>query len=228
MAYGYFSYFPKILYNLDNSATNNFKTVTNILARSNFLKEIIDNTSIYYEYQMKDTDTPEIIADKLYGDPNRHWIILLFNKITNPQYEFPLEPVALENYIQNKYSQTIEQSQAAIHHYELRVTKKESYNGFVTDEKIEKYTVSDKTVNFTTGALGNRSVPGTADTYIDQGTETFNMGGGKVITINQRVYAISNYTYEIELNEDRRNIRLLDKLYINQIENEFRGLMSNG
>jgi hypothetical protein len=33
---------------------------------------------------MRDTDTPEIIAHKLYGDPNKYWIILLANQILDP------------------------------------------------------------------------------------------------------------------------------------------------
>lgn len=225
---GYFSYFPKIAYNLDDTNINNVQLVTNILARSTFLKEIVDNTAIYYEYQMKDTDTPEIIADKIYNNPTRHWIVLLFNKILNPQYEFPLEQSSLEEYVKNKYNQTLEQSQTTIHHYELIVIQSSLYNGFESSSTVSKYTVNEDTVNFTTGALGNRSVPNTADTYLDLGDQTISMGSGVTININQRVRAVSNYTYELELNEERRTIKLIDVKYITKIEDEFRRLMQNG
>ena len=35
-------------------------------------------------------DTPEIIASKYYGDPEKHWIVLLANDIINPFFDFPL------------------------------------------------------------------------------------------------------------------------------------------
>lgn len=227
MAEPYFSYFPTLLYSLDDTNINP-QVVTNILARSAFLKEIIENTSIYYEYEVKDTDTPEIIADKLYGSPTRHWIVLLFNKILNPQYEFPLDRESLENYIKNKYSQTINQSLTTIHHYELRVEKALYYNSLLSTVEEESYTVSDKVVDFDTGAISNRSVPGTADTYIDLGTETIVLNSTTTLQISQKVYAVSNYTYEVNLNEERRTIKLLDQIYIPRIESQFKKLMSNG
>ena len=79
----YFESFPGTIYTFDKNTLNN-QLVTNILARSTFLKEIANNSSVSYEYDVKETDTPEIIAYKIYGDANRSWIILLFNQIINP------------------------------------------------------------------------------------------------------------------------------------------------
>ena len=47
-------------------------------------KEITD----YYDVQ--DGDTPSILAYQVYGDANKHWVILLFNNIINPYYDWPL------------------------------------------------------------------------------------------------------------------------------------------
>ena len=69
---GYFNNIPLINYkNLENDVlvdigSNNKKVVlSNILMRSAFLREVVENTAIFYEYQVKDGETPEIIAHKL-------------------------------------------------------------------------------------------------------------------------------------------------------------------
>ena len=54
--------------------------VTDVINRF-FEQDLVDNDASYYEYEVKDTDTPEIIADKFYGSPERHWIVLGLNQI---------------------------------------------------------------------------------------------------------------------------------------------------
>lgn len=225
---GYFSYFPYTPYNLDSTSNLNAEFVTNILARSTFVKEIIENTAIYYEYVMKENDTPESIADKLYGDPTRHWIVLLFNKIMNPNYDLPLTHESLVNYIENKYNQSYTASQTTIHHYELEVTKTLTYNGFVSNEEVNTYTVNEHEVDFSTGQISTRSVPGTADTSLTVDSVSTTLSTGVILTVTQKITAVSNYRYELELNEQKRKIKLIDVKYIPRIEMEFKKLMQNG
>jgi hypothetical protein len=223
---GYFSYFPKTLYTFDKN-TENQQVVTNILARSAFLKEIAENAAAYYEYQVKDSDTPEIIADKLYGDVNRHWIVLLFNNILDPFYEFPMKQEVLESYIQKKYAQSLALSQTTIHHYELRITRVVSYGSTIMESNLDVYRVNQNQVDFTTGVTSVRTVPGTADTELTISTESVAFPDGTVQTLTNVVRAVSNYTYELNENEKRRTIRLLDVKYVSRVENEFRLLMQN-
>lgn len=225
---GYFSYFPKIAYNLEDSNANEGQLATNILQRSAFLKEIANNTAIFYKYQVKETDTPEIIADKLYGSPTRHWIVLLFNQIQNPYYQFPLSRDALETYITKKYDQTLAQSQSTIHHYEQVVVRSFLPNtARVPQVTTDTYRISEYEVNYTTGAITARSsLPGTADTETTFLTETVTFASG-TLTTKYTNKAVSNYTYELEENEKKREIKLLDSAYIAQVEREFGKLMQN-
>lgn len=223
---GYFSNFPQLLYTFDKN-TENQQAVTNILSRSTFLKEILGNSAVYYKYQIKESDTPEILADKLYGDSNRHWVILLFNQIIDPYYQFPLKQGALELYIQNKYSQTLAQSQTTIHHYEMRITRTVTYGSTLISTNTDVFTVDQNQVDFTTGLLTTRSVPGTADTELTVGSEQIAMPDGSVTTNTTVIRAVSNYAYEVGKNEDRRTINLLDERYVSRVENEFRLLMQN-
>lgn len=99
----YFSQFPKILYSTSLGVSNP-KTVTNIIAKVNFLSETVNNSSIFYEYSVKDGERPEDIAFKMYKDPKKHWIILLSNNRVDPQYDWVLSMKAFEDYINKKYS----------------------------------------------------------------------------------------------------------------------------
>lgn len=222
----YFESFPGTLYTFDKNTINQ-QVVTDILARSTFLREIANNTSIAYEYNVKETDTPEIIAHKVYGDAYRSWIILLFNQIINPYYDFPLTSVALDSYVENKYNQTINQSLTTIHHYEKEVTKEATYNGLLIDKTVETFIIGEFDVDYSDNSITPATLPGTADTSLVVSTETIAYPNYvlKITTINK---AISNYTYEVTENEKKRSLRLLDEKFVQRVEDEFRSLMSNG
>lgn len=118
----YFSKFPLINYKLDNDYL-----VVNVTkeTRSSY---IYDDPQYYIEYDVQDGDTPIIIADKLYGDPELAWAVLMINKIIDPFNEWPLDYDSLMIYTQNKYIDVYE-----IHHYESLDT------GIVVDEDFPSY-----------------------------------------------------------------------------------------
>lgn len=222
----YFENFPSTIYTFDKNTVNQ-QLVTNIFARSRFLKEISENTDIAYEYNIKEGDTPDIIADKVYGDSNRYWIILLFNKISNPYYEFPMKNDVLETYITKKYSQTLNESQSTIHHYEKQITKTTTSNGTVLSKEVTTTLIGEYEVNFTNNNVTETSLPTIADTSLVISTETVSYPT-YILTIETTHKAVSNYTYEFTENEKRRRIKILDAQYISRIENEFKEIMING
>lgn len=223
----YFTELPAILYpNLEENDSTRFVALTNILTRSAFLQEIVDNTALFYEYDVRDGETPEIIADKLYGSPKRFWIVLLFNQLNNPYYDFPLTSEQLNSLIESRYGYDAETAQSTIHHYELRVKRSVLLNGIVQSSNTTVYTISEQMPDPTTGiAIDRGTLPGTADTMVEGDTNTESFGSGVTVSTTRSYWAISTYTYEYEENEKRRKIRLLDKDYVGPVENEFRRLM---
>lgn len=99
----YFSKFPRVLYSV-NKEGNNAKVVPDILARVKFIEDIISNQNLFFKYEIKGGETPEQIADRVYGDPQKHWIILLVNQIIDPQFDWALGPYDFEKYIKQKYA----------------------------------------------------------------------------------------------------------------------------
>ena len=71
----YFSKFPFILY--DSIGNIDFKVVTNLLRRVALRANLREDTLVFDTYDVRDGETPEILAHKLYGDSELNWIILL-------------------------------------------------------------------------------------------------------------------------------------------------------
>jgi hypothetical protein len=110
----YFKNFQKIYYDYTINGEKELKVVTDITKNVRFRKEVLSNILTYDLYDIKDGETPEIIAEKIYGNPEYHWIIMLANDKYDYLADFPLDIHKLEKFITDKYG-----DQAyAIHHYE--------------------------------------------------------------------------------------------------------------
>ena len=127
----YFDAFPVIPY--DSKGDLNYKDVTNLLRRVGMRAKLKSNTLLYDTYNVKEGETPEIIAHKLYGDAELHWIILLVNDITDRYHQWPMSGGQFLDYINDKYS-----NPDAIHHYETTQTSGD------TKVKIEVFNEVDE------------------------------------------------------------------------------------
>ena len=107
----YFSYFPKTVYSLNSSDVD---AVTNIVSRFGFEQSFKNNSAVYYEYNVQDSDTPEIIANKFYGSSERHWAVLMINDIVDPQFDWPLDQRTIISFIDEKYSANANIGQSGI------------------------------------------------------------------------------------------------------------------
>ena len=108
----YFENFPLIPY--DSVGDGNIKLVTNLLKRVAVRSKVKINASYYDTYDVKEGETPEMIADKLYDDPELHWVILLLNDITDRYHQWPKNQNQFLAYVNDKYSNI-----DSTHHYEI-------------------------------------------------------------------------------------------------------------
>lgn len=101
----YFKYFPKINYKF--SSTDFFtKEIINLTAVPKIIDSLSDKEGVYIDYTIKDGERPEFLANKFYGSPTYHWIILLSNQILNPYFDWPLDTYTLDKYIESYYPGT--------------------------------------------------------------------------------------------------------------------------
>ena len=209
----YFNYFPKTLYTneLNNSGID---SVTNIISRFSFEENLKENISALYEYDIQESDTPEIIAHKYYGDIEKHWVVLLFNDIMDPQYDWPLQYSSFIKYIDNKYSAnnyadtantsvtglSWSQNTNNIKSYFKIITQSSGDNDFV--EKIE--------------------VDGNTYANIAASTSNYTLQNGSNLTITTTKETQTYYDFELEENENKRKIKLLKSEFIYEVEKEFK------
>ena len=117
---------PKILY--DSKGNGEVKVVTNLLKRVAVRTKIKTNALILDTYNVKNGETPESIADKLYDDPELHWVVLMVNDITDRYHQWPMYEQQFNTYVSEKYSDP-----DGVHHYEISQTSGD------TSVKVEVY-----------------------------------------------------------------------------------------
>ena len=169
----YFENFPVFPY--DSVGKGDFKFVTNLLRRVGLRTKIKSNVLLFDTYDIRSGETPEEIADKLYNDPELHWVILMVNNITDRYHQWPLNENQFQAHINDKYSNI-----DAVHHYEITQTS---------------------------------------------GDTTIKIDVGTVNTDYPAATAITNYEYELALENEKRGIRFLDPRYLGEFLDEFEQLM---
>ena len=108
----YFANFPRIPY--DNYGTGDFRLTPNILKRIAVRANIKTTTSLFDTYDVKEGETPEMIADKLYGNPEFHWVVLMMNDVVDRYHQWPMSRRQFLAHLNDKYTNV-----DGVHHYEI-------------------------------------------------------------------------------------------------------------
>mgnify|MGYP006274534673 CR=1 FL=1 len=110
----YFQNFPQIYYQFNIGGQLVLKVVTDVTLNVRVRKAILDEITLYDEYDIKDGDTPEIVSTKVYNNPLYHWVIMLCNDIYDYVNDWPLPSNVFEQYVTDKYGDNLYNT----HHYE--------------------------------------------------------------------------------------------------------------
>jgi hypothetical protein len=216
----FFDAFPRIQYDIVRARYSNYETVTDIFFRISIIKDILNNISTYYNYEIRDGDTPEILADKLYSNPEAYWIITYANDIYDRNYDWPLDYRSFEKYIINKYG-SVAAAQSGTHHYEKVIQRTESLSDITTETRIK--------VDFDKKSDVAPDVP--YDYYENlpetQSVEVINLGNGQTVTEVISRNAVSNYDYEVAENDKKRIIKIIKSDYYKAIMDEFNNFTEN-
>jgi hypothetical protein len=196
----YFKELPNLQYLSqlpDASSNEQYITVKNLFRRAKIRTDIINIITAFDYYQIQDNQRPEIVASKLYGDPELDWVVLTTNNITNIREQWPLSNADLHSYMLDKYGS--EEALSSVHHYETTEVKDE-YNRLVMPSGLkvdEDFTISySKLINV-------------------------------FVTVSP-VKQVTNYEYEIDINENKRKIRILKPQYLSVVVTDLRNIMKYG
>ena len=111
----YFNNFPLIQFSSVKGGEP--KIVTNLLSRVALRAKVKENTMKFDTYDVREGETPEMIAHKLYGDAELHWIVCMTNDIVNRFHDWPMNTNQFLSYVRDKYD-----NPNAVHHYEISQT----------------------------------------------------------------------------------------------------------
>ncbi len=226
----YFQQFPKIGYSFDLTDAGTISTVTNIFARFRFNDSVLNNSFAFYKYQYQDGDTPELISYKEYGDTQYHWVISMVNQITDPLFEFPLQRDALEQKIIKQYGySSIANAYSEIHHYELEVKKVLSEVDGPTTTEINNYTITLDQYNYAANSLTTNSVGNTITRIYNFHANNSNnlTSNTATLTVTDTYKEVFVYNYEDELNEQKRQIKMLKREYIPSLMLELETILND-
>ena len=189
----FFSKFPLFAYTLDNR--NTYQVVPDILRRIKLSDQLKNNDAFFDKYDVRDGETPEILADKFYGDSNFHWIILMANDIIDPRFDWPMDFNMLNEYCRGKYGTS---EVYHIHHYANQAEY--VVNGY---RMLQPGSTISNPLSLVTQSSGVFSSP-----IVGQNTPT-------------NLYPITNFMYEDALNEKRRRISILKPELVSGIDSDF-------
>ena len=171
--------------------------VKNIFKRSKLRTDVDQAITAFNYYYVEQGMRPDMVAKDLYGDSELDWVILTTNNILNVRDQWPLEQNDLYEYMLEKYGS--DANIGDIHHHE---TKKivDEYNRVVIPAGLEVDS------NFS--------------------LEYLNYSGQKIIvSSSQVVSAITNYQYEVKLNDEKRKIRVLKPQFVSLFLTDHKNIM---
>ena len=188
----YFSLIPNFEYvsRLPNAKISDYITVKNLFKRVFLREDIFQNLTFFKKYNVVGDDRPDNVANQVYEDSTLDWLILLANNIVNIPNEWPLPQADFNRYLLDKYNDDYNKIYNEIHHYET-IEVKDSNNVVIVPEGLE---VSE---DFST-------------TYYD-----YFISG--LTTANNITRPITNYNYEENLENKKREIFILKPEYISVV-----------
>ena len=195
----YFRQVPNFEYVSRTADTKNiseYRTVKNLFKRGKLRDDIFGDLTFFTKYQVIGDDRPDNVAYEVYGDETLDWLILLSNNILNVQTEWPLTQDSFQNFLINKYGS--DEKIFGIHHYE-------------TTQVIDSSGVIIVPAGLTVDS--NYSVE-----YYDSNLESY-------ITKTNIVIPVTNYDYESEIENAKRNIFVLKGDYLNLVLNDLDEIM---
>ena len=195
----YFSEVPNFEYvsRLPDSKISDYITVKNFFKRGFLREDIFQNLTFFTKYQIQGSDRPDNVASQVYNDSTLDWLVLMSNNIVNIQNEWPLSNLDFDELMLDKYG-SYDTLFNGIHHYEtIEVKDARDVKILNAGLKVE----SDYSITF------------------------FDERANQMKTETPTI-PVTNYQYEQKVNEDKRNIYLLQPRYVQVVRDDLEDLMT--
>ena len=195
----YFSEVPNFEYvsRLPDAKISDYITVKNFFKRGFLREDIFQNLAFFTKYSISGNDRPDNVAFEIYQDSTLDWLVLMANNIVNIQNEWPISNTDFDELMLDKYG-SYDTLFNGIHHYETIEVK---------------------------DARGVKIVNAGLKVESDYSITFFDERAGGMRTVTPTV-PVTNYQYEQKVNEDKRNIYLLQPRYLQVVRDDLEDLMT--
>ena len=188
------SYYFRKLPNLNypsplNTRESNLDVVQskNLFRRAKVREDLFANFMQFDRYKITGDERPDNVAERVYGNNNLDWVILMSNNIIDINNEWPLDQLQFNQYLNEKYTP---QELASIHHHETTEFRDRDNQlivpaGLIVDENWSMEYLSG-------GQIKSTNTP----------SDTSNMS-------QKPIKSVTFLEFETDLNEEKRNINVL-------------------
>jgi len=204
----YFKQLPTLRYPSflsDKNSSLDYVDAKNLFRRVKLREDLQNILTLFDKYEIPEGFRPENVAEELYGNQKLDWVVIISSGIVNIRNEWPLSNNDLYEYSLLKYGNDLN----ATHHFET-VEVKDSRGRVVLE--------SGRRVNQDFKLF-----------YQDGGevkTNDLTKLGTNVVAIEDPIASISNYLYETFENENKRNIYVLKRGFLQQFLDDFKDVMT--
>jgi len=237
----YFKHFPNIDYDIKNDG--NLVKAKDIFRQIRVFDDADEGITGYNYMHIEDTDRPDVLATKMYGDSTLYWLFWLVNDELTVHADWPKSTSLMEKYINRKYA-----GKSLVADLSTSIVSSAS----------SKFTMGEKVIGGTSGAFGyainidptfdhivvndvvgvfqvNETVTGSKSgkafnvtsvvDYKDRPHHYIDGDGNKTTQYNETYTVKTNAEHEREQNDARRFIRYIPKGYAHQVVKEFKDLI---
>ena len=198
---GYFRELPNIEYLSplsDRNSASEYIQAKNLFKRVKLRTDFYNSLTNFTKYQITEGERPEQVALNLYGSVQLDWIVLISANIVNVRDQWPLSNKDIYTFVENAYGDEMNN----VRFYET-IEVKDSKGRLVMPEKQ----VVDR--NF----KSPRPTIETAESYV----QFWDSGLEQVVTKYNITRPVTNFEYEVRLNDEKRGIFVLRPSYVQQL-----------
>ena len=171
----------------------------NLFRRVKIREDLFSNFVVFDQYKIIGDERPDNVAEKVYGDDNLDWVILMSNNIIDMKNEWPMTQSDLNTYINEKYTQ---KELSNIHHYETIEFRDRNNQLLVPAGKVVDESF---TIEYYLGESGLRN-------------------NGQLKTASP-IKSVNNYENEVEINNKKRTINVVKEDVLGLFLKDFNRIM---
>ena len=216
----YFRELPDIAYQsplLHKNSSTDYLIIKNIFRRSKLFDYLKENVLLFNKFVIGDGDRPDTVAESLYNDAGLDYVVVLVAGITNIHNEWPLQDYQVYEHTLEKYGSEAKMNE--IHHYETFEIKDERGrlilpSNLIVDKDFKIDGTSSKYPNTTRYTL-----------ISDAGNNLLDDKDEYTVLTDNIAFPITNFQYEINENEKKREIDVLKPSYVGSFVSDLRDVV---